>query len=78
MNEYTIVWHTDAILYNVTKTFKSLADAQKWAEGYAPAYCQHWHLETGRVANAPVVTHCGNPECYGDVYDGNACSNCGG
>ena len=78
MNEYTIVWHTDALLYNVTKAFNSLGDAQKWAEGYAPAYCQHWHLESGRVANQPVVTHCYNPECYGDVYDGNPCSNCGG
>ena len=78
MNEYTIVWHTDSLLYNVTKAFNSLGDAQKWAEGYAPAYGQHWHLEAGRVANDPVVTHCYNPECYGDVINSNPCTNCGG
>jgi hypothetical protein len=78
MNEYTIVWHTDALLYNVTKAFGSLAEAQTWAEGYAPAYCQHWHLESGRVVNEARVRACFNQECYGEVHDDSPCSNCGG
>lgn len=28
--------------------------------------------------NTDVVSHCDIPDCYGDVINGNPCTNCGG
>ena len=78
MNQYTIVWHTASMLNNVSKAFNSLGDAQKWAESYAPAYGQHWHLERGAVTPAIRVRACFNQECYGEAHNDSPCTNCGG
>jgi len=78
MDEYTIVWHTASMLNNVTKIFNSFAEAQTWAEVYAPAYGQHWSLERGRVVNETRVTPCYYENCYGEVHDDSPCTNCGG